>query len=213
MKLQKIIVLLQKNNNIISFMKKAYILLAEGFETIEALTPTDVLRRCGIEAKMTSISDKMDIVSSHGVVVRADIVMESHDFSDGDAIVLPGGFPGYENLGKSVLVGTITREYYEGGKIVAAICGAPTVLAKNGIAKGDKITCHRSVKGQMTDYIHTGKAITRCGNLITGIGAGRSLDFAFAIAAALADEETIAKVKLGMELDANVQNFMTYPAN
>lgn len=45
-------------------MKKVYVLLAEGFELIEALTPVDVLRRCGTDVKTVSISEDSFVTSA-----------------------------------------------------------------------------------------------------------------------------------------------------
>ena len=181
-------------------MKKVYIILAEGFETIEALTPVDVMKRCGIEVVTISISGSMIVKSSHGVVVEADDVLGNKRLEDGDVLILPGGYPGYANLCNSKQIGAIAKEYYESGKILAAICGAPTVLALNEIAKGKKITCHHSVKDKMGDYEYTGEDVVKDGNLITGIGAGRSLEFSLYIASLLIDASVMDKVKHGLEI-------------
>ena len=181
-------------------MKKVYIILAEGFETIEALTPVDVMHRCGIDVATISITGSMIVKSSHGVVVEANDVLGSKTLDDGDVLILPGGYPGYVNLCNSKQLGVIARKYYESGKILAAICGAPTVLATNEIAVGKKITCHHSVKDKMEAYEYIGENVVEDGNLITGIGAGRSLDFSLFIASRLTDDATIEKVKHGLEI-------------
>ena len=181
-------------------MKKVYLLLADGFEDIEAMTPVDVLRRCGADIKTVSISDKREVTSSHHVEVKADLTQKNSDINDGDMIILPGGFPGYENLGNSKEVGSIVKKYYDDKKYVGAICGAPTVLAKNSIAKDKKLTCHTGVKDKMAGYNYVGGDTVIDGNLITGVGAGHSLDFALLLASILVDNDTLNKVKKGMEI-------------
>lgn len=181
-------------------MKKAYILLAEGFETIEALTPLDVLVRSGIEVRTLSIGSGYDVRSAQGVTVMADGLLSTTDMSDGDALILPGGYPGYENLGKSSEVLRWVGNYFENGKIVAAICGAPTVLALAGIGGGKEITAHTSVVDELGDYKVSSEDVVCSDNLITGKGAGLSLPFAFAIAEALTSAEVVAEVKGKMEL-------------
>lgn len=179
---------------------KAYILLAEGFETIEALTPLDLLRRCGVDVKLVSISDSLRVVSSHGLSVEADILL-TDGADDGDMVILPGGYPGYENLRKSEAVLDKVRVYSASGKYVAAICGAPTVLLSAGIAKGRKITCHSSVLDEMRgDYNCTCADVEVDGKLITGKGAGLSLPFALALAETLAPADVVEKVKAGLQL-------------
>ncbi len=180
--------------------KKVYVLLAEGFELIEAMTPVDVLRRGGAEVITVSISNSKEVLSSQKVIVKSDTTLFERDLTDGDMLVLPGGYPGYVNLGDSKEVGAILKYYYENGKFIGAICGAPTVLAKNGILKNSTLTCHTSVIEEMVGYNCTSKNTEVDGNLVTGMGAGLSLDFAFALAEKLLDSETILKVKKGMEL-------------
>lgn len=182
-------------------MKKAYILLAEGFECVEALASIDVLHRAGIELKRVAIGDSLDVVSSHGIVsLHCDMLLEDNILEDGDALILPGGYPGFVNLGNSDAVCRVVRSYYESSRLVAAICGAPTVLAAAGVAEGHKVTCHRSVVDDMQGYIYDNDGVVEDRNIITGAGAGRSIEFALAIAARLVDAETLLAVRQGMEL-------------
>ena len=183
-------------------MKKAYILLADGFEVIEALAPYDVFCRGGIDVKTVSINNKEVVQASNRIKVEADLLIsEVADFSDADLIYLPGGYPGYENLGNDPVVGRIAKKQYESGKLLAAICGAPTVLLKNQIAFGKSVTSHSCCKAEMSaNYNYTGRPIERDGNLITSIGAGHSIDCAIEIARILAGDEAVAKIKKGMEL-------------
>lgn len=181
-------------------MKKVYLLLANGFETIEALSPIDVLRRAGVDVKTVSISSSYEVTSSHRVDVKADMLLSDSSFDDGCMVILPGGYPGYENLGKSPAVGAFIKRYYEEGKYVAAICGAPTVVAKYGVARGSKVTCHRTAVDEMTEYQYVGGSVIVDGNLITADGAGHSVEFALTLARLLTDDITLTKVMNGMEL-------------
>lgn len=205
----------------------AYIILADGFETIEALTPLDVLRRCGVEVTTISLNKTRSVRSSHGVTVEADATME--DFmhncnccasgtgtgtntsnagsSTGagscprQALILPGGYPGYKNLCDSPEVGALITQFHKEGKLLCAICGAPTALKANQICRGAAITCHTSVKEELTDYYSIlSSAVVKYMNIITGMGAGRSLDFAFAIAESLTSKEKVEEIKAKMEI-------------
>ena len=180
---------------------KAYILLAEGFETVEALGPADVFKRAGVEYKLVSISSDQNVTSSHGVRVQADCCLgDGSQVEDGDVLVLPGGYPGYVNLRSNEEVCRLAWNYYESGRLLAAICGAPTLLQQEGLAVGARITCHHSVKDDMKNFVYTGKIVERDGNLITAIGAGRSFDFALAIVEALLGNGAVDKIKGGLEL-------------
>ncbi len=210
----------------------AYIILADGFETIEALTPLDVLRRCGVEVTTISLNKTRSVRSSHGVTVEADATMEDFmlkrsnagcssgaDISSGStnttnagstttsgsavrqALILPGGYPGYKNLCESPEVGALITQFHKEGKLLCAICGAPTALKANQICRGAAITCHTSVKEELTDYYSIlSSAVVKYMNIITGMGAGRSLEFAFAIAEALTSKEKVEEIKAKMEI-------------
>ena len=182
-------------------MKRAYILIAEGFECVETLSSIDVLHRAGVELRRVAVGDSLSVVSSHDIMsLQCDMLLGESMLEDGDALILPGGYPGFVNLGNSEAVCRVVRSYYESGRLVAAICGAPTVLAVAGVAKGSRVTCHRSVVDSMNDYHYENEGVVEDENLITGAGAGRSIEFALAIAARLVDSETLLSVRQGMEL-------------
>lgn len=187
----------------------AYIILADGFETIEALTPLDVLRRCGVEVTTISLNHTRAVRSSHGVTVEADATMEEFMHNCNccasgtvrQAIILPGGYPGYKNLCESAEVGALITQFHKEGKLLCAICGAPTALKANQICRGAAITCHTSVKEELSDYYSIlSSAVVKYMNIITGMGAGRSLDFAFAIAESLTSKEKVEEIKAKMEI-------------
>lgn len=79
-------------------MKVSYLLLAEGFEEIEALATTDMLRRAGMEIKTVSISPKLEVKGAHDIIVRADMTFDTQTISDAQWIILPGGLPGAKHL-------------------------------------------------------------------------------------------------------------------
>lgn len=183
-------------------MKKVYIFVADGFECVETLAPIDVMKRAGVELCRVAVGGNLNVWSSHGLVaLQCDMLIEDVDLSDGDAIILPGGNPGYVNLRNSELVCRAVADYYESGRLVVAICGAPTVLAMAGVARGSRITCHSSVVGEMVDYKYVGGSVVEDRNLITGAGAGVSVEFALTVAERMVDNDTLARVRRGMEVD------------
>lgn len=178
---------------------KAYILIAEGFECVETLSPIDVLHRAGVEVVRVAVGGSLVVHSSHDLMsLECDVLIEECDFEDGAALILPGGNPGYINLRNSDVVLRVVRDYYGGGRLVAAICGAPTVLAAAGVARGCRVTCHASVVAEMRGYNLVDSKVVEDGNLITAAGAGISIDFALAIANRLVDSETMLRVQQGM---------------
>ena len=182
-------------------MKKAYILLAEGFEVIEALAPIDILKRAGVEVVKVAIGESLDITSSHGhATLHCDININNANLCDGDVLILPGGNPGYINLRQSSDVRSVVTEYFKQNKLIAAICGAPTVLAYANVAQCKHITCHSSVVAEMEGYNYLKQSVVKDDNILTAAGAGHSIAFGIETAKCLVDSETLSRTKQGMEL-------------
>lgn len=181
-------------------MKTVYVFFADGFELIEAFSPIDVLSRCGAKVVAVSINDNLEVKSSQGMKVITDKLLKDVNCLDADALVIPGGYPGYVNLRENKDVVKIVENHLTSDKIVAAICGGPTIFSFNNLAKNKTLTAHSSTKDDFKKYNYSGKNIEKDGNLLTAIGAGHSLEFAFLIAKELFDEEIIEKVKKGMEI-------------
>ncbi len=79
------------------------ILLAEGFEEIEALTPLDILRRAGIETYTVSVTDEKFVTGAHGIPVLADLSKDEARIERASLVIFPGGMPGSLNLDRAEL--------------------------------------------------------------------------------------------------------------
>ncbi len=175
--------------------KKALIILADGFEEIEAITAIDILRRAGIEVITTGIND-IKVQGSHGITVIADTTLPSIK-DDFDACILPGGMPGATNLASSEKVNSILTEMNKNGKIIAAICAAPAiVLAPLGILQNKTATCFPDMQENFSrKTIYKEEAVIIDGNIITSRGPGTALLFALAIVEKLSGKETCRELK------------------
>lgn len=171
-----------------------YILLAPGFEEIEALAPADLLRRAGIETALVSVTGE-PVPGSHGITVTADVALEEVDLSKMDMVVLPGGGPGYKNLGKDPRVEALVREAVKRDIWVAAICAAPTLLGRWGLLEGKKAICYPGMEDQLTGaLVQTAPGEIRDGKIITGRAAGNAIDFAVELIEVLLDRAAADKV-------------------
>lgn len=159
--------------------KTALVLLTENFEEIEAVTPIDILRRAGIETVTASITGYLSVKGRSGISMRADVLLEELPLKLWDVVVLPGG-PGTSAMREDRRVLDLISEQVEGGRFVAAICAAPTVLKDAGVLKGKKLTAHQSVVEEFTAVVEK-EAVVVDGNVITSRGAGTSVQFALAI--------------------------------
>lgn len=174
-----------------------YVILGKGFEEMEALAPVDILRRGGVEVKTAGIGGK-EIVGAHGITVEADITVEEICVRGMEMIVLPGGLGGVHSiLGSDAALSAVQRAW-KGGRFVAAICAAPTVLATLGITDGKQATCYPGMENQMGSAQMTGLPVVRDGSLICGQAAGAAVPFGLALLAALKGEEAAEKIRQAM---------------
>ncbi len=166
--------------------KTAIVLLAEGFEEIEALAPVDVLRRAGIRVTIAGV-DASTVKSSRGVSVGTDMLLDQV-IELSDAVIVPGGMPGSTNLARSEKVSEFLKKMNESRKLIAAICAAPAVvLAPLGILDGKKATCYPGCEADFTPGTrYSAESVVTDGNVITSQGPGTALAFSLAIVEALA---------------------------
>ena len=167
-------------------MSKAVIFFAPGLEECEGLLCVDLLRRSGVEVTIAAVGGEKIVKSARSISVVADALAEELDYSAFDAAILPGGIPGVDNLKADATVRNVCTEFAAAGKVVAAICAAPSVLAAFGILQGRKAT----------EY--TGLPITLDGNIITGEALGAAIPFALALASRLAGQQASNAVKQGI---------------
>ncbi len=162
-----------------------YVLLADGFEEIEALGTVDILRRCELLVQTVSITDSLSVSGAHGIQVVADICKEDINEDEADAIILPGGLPGADNLENSVFVTDMLKRAAKKETLLCAICAAPKVFGVLGLLSGVKATCYPGYEAKLVGAIAKHSDVVCDKNFITSKGAGTTHKFASAIASAL----------------------------
>lgn len=175
-------------------MKKVAVLLADGFEEIEALTVIDVVRRAGIECDIVSISEEF-VKSTHNVVVKSDKVI-SEDIKEYDMIVFPGGLPGSENLAKNEKVIEAVKYFNSQNKYIAAICASPAmVLSAAGIEKDRYITSYpgEDFESMLEQANYVEELVVVDENIITSRGPATTLLFAYKIVDVLGGNSNLLK--------------------
>jgi len=174
-----------------------YVLLADGFEEIEAIAPVDLLRRVDVEVKTVSLTNDLMVRGGHDIVIKADITIEQIEFASLEMLVLPGGLGGVSKIADTPAAMDLILKVWKAEKKLAAICAAPKLLAQLGIISG-LVVCHPSVKD---DVINAGGVILSDrqsaydNNLITGKAAGSSIEFALELVAVMRDRETSDKIR------------------
>jgi 4-methyl-5(b-hydroxyethyl)-thiazole monophosphate biosynthesis len=178
--------------------KNVLVILAEGFEEIEAVTPIDVLRRAELNVTVAGVGSKT-IRGAHGVRFQADTTLNQYKDLP-DAVILPGGMPGAQNLANSKEVREILTKMNSQNKLIGAICAAPAlVLAPSGILEGKKATCYPGFENHFNSSTQFSPArVVVDGHIITSRGPGSALEFALELVEKLAGKEKAESLSQGL---------------
>lgn len=174
-----------------------YILLGQGFEEVEAITPYDLLSRAEIPVCFAGIGGKW-ITGSHGIALDAEIAVEDIVPHDAEMIVLPGGRGGVESILASQVACSKVMQVWEQGGYAAAICAAPVILESLGITDGKCVTCYPQEiwESQMLrGHLVQGVSAVRDGRVITGASAGCATEFSLELIAALRGDDLAQKIR------------------
>lgn len=181
-------------------MKRVALFLANGFEEIEAIATTDILRRAQIDVVTVSITEKRSVIGAHGVEVIADSIFEETDFSKIDLLLLPGGMPGSKHLNEHKGLKDLLIEFNSQHKLIAAICAAPMVLGGLGLLKGKRATCYPGFESELIGATIDGGNLIVDGNITTGKGPAFVFDFALSLVEQLVGLQVKEEVASGMLL-------------
>ncbi len=190
-------------------MKGVRIFLADGFEDVEALAVCDILRRGGVDVKLTAVGDAGSVRSSHGVSVipdghLADVGRSHEGTCREDVMIFPGGMPGSSTLASCTELTDMMKAHYRAGGTVAAICAAPgLVLSQLDGLEGVEFTCFDGFETylQAKGAVFTPRPSVVCGRIITGRSAGHAPAFGLAILNYLRGEKVASEVRHALYLD------------
>lgn len=172
--------------------------LAEGFEEIEAISIIDVLRRAELEVVVAGLTSE-SVCGAHGIVVAADRLLEGLDPATFDMLVLPGGMPGTTHLMEDARVLAAVRTLHAAGRLTAAICAAPMVLAAAGVVSGVPVTSHPSVRSKLGDADVRAEPRVLCsGPVVTSQGAGTAIEFALELVTQLCGRDRADQIAAAM---------------
>lgn len=175
---------------------RAVLLLAPGFEEVEAVTPIDFLRRADIEVTVLSVKAEggLEVSSARQLRLLAD--QEIGNYTDTpEALVLPGGMPGAKNLSESREVAGLIQRVQEAGGIIAAICASPAlVLAPLGLLEGKRFTCFPGFEASVSGASFKLDPVVVDGKLITSRAPGTAAAFSLEIINQLHGPEISRKI-------------------
>lgn len=176
------------------------VFLADGFEEVEALAPVDLMRRAGLEVVMAGVTG-MEVTGSHGISVKADVAADKVEFSQVQAMMLPGGLPGTHRLEESPAVQACIDHCVGEGKLVAAICAAPSILAHKGLLQGKNATAFPNFQKDLEEGGATisSEFVCRDGQFLTGRGMGVATQFGLALVEALVSREKAQEIRSSIQ--------------
>ncbi|KAH7090347.1 class I glutamine amidotransferase-like protein [Paraphoma chrysanthemicola] len=182
-------------------MPKALILVADGSEEIEFVTPYDVLTRAGWEVKSAGVQLKNEgyahmtrnirIVPDHPSLLSVPAQSAHEEY---DILILPGGGPGAKTFSTTDAVLELIANFRNAGKWVAAICAGTTALvaaAEKYKSGGVRVTSHPSVKEEIEGkgWEYSEERVVVDGKVVTSRGPGTALLFALTIVEVISGKE------------------------
>jgi 4-methyl-5(b-hydroxyethyl)-thiazole monophosphate biosynthesis len=177
---------------------KVFVMLADGFEEIEALSVVDVLRRGDVETTTVSVKNDKIVLSAHNIPVVADVTIDRIDVGQEDMIVLPGGSKGVEGLGASETLMNLLKEHHTRKGWISAICAGPVIPGKLGCYKGIKAICYPGCEGDLIGAVISDEDVVAEQNFVTAKGPGVSLPFAFKLLEIIKGSDTMNKIRTAM---------------
>ena len=182
-----------------------YLLLADGFEEVEALTPLDLLRRAGKEVRTVSISASRAVCGAHGITVLADLTADEVTEPCDELLILPGGMPGTLNLDASAVTDRLLGEVTARGGHVGAICAAPLILGKRGLLSSRRAVCYPGFEAELVGATVLDTSVVTDGQFTTATGAGVAVLFGAELVRVLCGVETAKKLLASFRY-SNLQN-------
>lgn len=175
-----------------------YVFLADGFEEMEAIVPTDILKRAKLEVKTGGVTSK-NPVGAGGVRIECDLSIDEISENNLEGIILPGGMPGAENLFKSNKVKNLINYCFENDKIIGAICAAPMILGKMGLLRGKKACCYPGFENELSGAEIVDSRVCLDGKIVTGKGPGAALEFSLKLLEIFVGERATEIIRLSIQ--------------
>jgi protein DJ-1 len=179
---------------------RALVLLAQGAEEMEVVIVVDVLRRAGVDVVLAGLDGDGPVLCSRGVRLVPDVALDG--VADGaafDVVVLPGGAEGSRRLAESAAVGELLKGQLGAGRVLAAVCAAPTAFVAHGIGGGRRMTSHPGVREVVAAHCapspYVEDAVVEDGPIVTSRGPGTCFEFALRLVQRLVGDDAAAHVR------------------
>src|SRR4051794_17859617 len=148
------------NRTVLTFVDDVY-------EDLELWYPKLRLEEAGYAVRMAA-KELKGYSGKHGYPAAADLLLTDARTADFCGLLIPGGFMP-DKLRRDEKVLSLTREFFEQGKLVAFICHGGWIPISAKILKGKKATGSRGIKDDLENAgtIWVDEAVVVDGNLIS----------------------------------------------
>jgi protease I len=151
---------MQKHKTLLAFLDDVY-------EDLELWYPKLRLEEAGYELKCAAPEIK-NYAGKHGYPAKSDLLLKDANVDDFCGLLVPGGFMP-DKLRRDPKVLSLTREFYEEGKLVAFICHGGWIPISAKILKGKRVTGSLGIKDDLENAggIWVNEAVVEDDNLIS----------------------------------------------
>lgn len=164
-------------------MKRIAVILADGFEEMEAINTIDILRRATIDVEIIALKD-VTLTGAHGITIKADDVFDYYGLLDFDGIVFAGGMGNANALANDQQVLDLINYYFDQEKLICGICATPAVVfSRTNILAGKSFTCYpdKDLIAMVANAEFVDKAVVIDGKIITSQSPYTSMAFGLTI--------------------------------
>lgn len=192
--------------------KKVLLLLADGFELLEAAGFTDVLGWANIDGdepiELVSAGLHPQLRATFGCSVLPDAWVTDLDLDRFDALAVPGGFAeaGFYNDAMSEPFLDVIRHFEARGKLIASVCVASLALGAAGVLQGRRATTYHQAGGKRKAQLESygahfvDEAIVLDGKLISSTGPGTGIEVAFVLLRELTSRKVADQIRALMRV-------------
>lgn len=179
---------------------KGLLVLYDGSEDCEALVTRAVLKRANLPLTTATPNTNLEIVSSSGLIIKADCQLDTINSASFDFLIIPGGPYVARIIEKETNLLQLIMQFVQANKVIGAICAAPMFLGKLGLLKNHSFTCFPNCEHFIAGSYLPEQKVVISGQFVTSRSPITVFDFSFALVEALKGKSTALNFQRSMHV-------------